>query len=326
MAAILFSGFRTGVIQLIYHISSIHSQKSTEIINILSPGGASGPDHLAVWVDHVTSPDVLSVARTHRVVSATWLKKKGGAPHEALELKVTDGSLSLWIFVERGVSESVQRTPSPSSTPSSSTASLNTSAGNSGQLSSPHAAEDNVTVRATSLVGGLRSKYQVVATLDIPADSANPLTVSDMAALLSIVSLSQPEYNPVYDNCNWFVATIIYVIEAQHGGRVCLTNIGTSPGHLGIVPVMSADDTQKAVLKVMPAWAAQKAIYRTKKTTEENKREADERVAREVEARRKAEEREAEARVKQAEERVERDANARQGPEARIQNLEVQLA
>lgn len=263
-----FSGLRARLIRFISHLSSMMSQNPNKTVITLSPGGAGGAHRVDGWIGHATSSEVLSVSRRNIVVFVSWLKMRQGVEHEAAEFKVTDGSDALYILVERA--GSVQRTPSASSsTPNLSATASNTSADRSGELSSHFAAQDNVTVSATSFANAVRSKYRVVARLNIPVDSADPFTVSDLAALLSVVSLSQPEYNFYSYNCYWFVAVIIYVIEAQHGGHVDFTKIGTSPGHLGILPVMSVDERKEAVLKVMPIWAARKEVYRAKKTTEE---------------------------------------------------------
>lgn len=90
-----------------------------------------------------------------------------------------------------------------------------------------------------------------------------------MGALLSIVSLSRPEYDIVHYNCYWFVAIIIRAIEVAHGGQVAFMNTGASAGHLGVLPVLNSVDMERDLQKVVPAWAAQKAIYRAKKTTQE---------------------------------------------------------
>lgn len=267
----VFSGFRTRILRLISHLSSIMSHNSTEVVNLLSPGGVSGSDRVVVWASHVTSPDVLSMARTYRVVSVTRLKEKNTAlQHELLELKVTDGSpnsVTLWLVVERG--GGIPRTRSPSSTPNSSTMSVDASAHASDQSSSQLLAKDNVRVRSTSLVGGLRSMHNVVARLDLPPNSANPLTVCDMAALLSVVPPLHPYYDVRSYNCYWFAATIIHSIKDVYGGSLAVTSGVPSGGNLGIIPVITLEDIRKDVEKAIPAWDVEKAACRAKKTTQE---------------------------------------------------------
>lgn len=182
----LFPHFCTGLFRFISRLSSIMSQRYTEAVNCLSPGGVTNSDSVAVWVIHVASPNILSLSRAYHVVSGIWCKENIGAQHEALELKVTGGPQNkdtLWFLVQRGGATARTRTkPSPSFTPNSSTASLNGS-----QSSSQRIAKDIIAVHAASPISRTLSNYHPVATLEIPPNSGNPLTACDLAALLSIV-------------------------------------------------------------------------------------------------------------------------------------------
>lgn len=263
-------GFCMGFFRFITRLSSIMSQKSTEVVKSLCPSGVTDSDSITVWSTHAASPSVLPVSRENQVVSAIWYKERTGAQHEALELKVTGGPQNqntLWLLVERG--GAVAQRPSPSTSTNSSTVSLNRSADDSGQLSSQRHAKDTVAVHAVSPISGTLANFHPVATLNIPANSTNPLTVCDLAALLSVVSQSRPEYNVISYNCYWFAAIVIGAIEKVHGGQVVLSETGTSPGYLGCFRVIKEKDITGGLLEAVPAWATLKASYRARKTAQE---------------------------------------------------------
>ncbi|KAF7969773.1 hypothetical protein HWV62_25993 [Athelia sp. TMB] len=277
------------------------SQNSTEVVKCLSPSGITESESVMVWVNHVTSRNILSISRAYQVAQLIWYKKNGGSQHEALEVKVVGGpknNIVLWLLVER--SGATERTPSPSSTTNSSTASLNQSADTSGQLSSQRGAKDTVSVHTTSPISGFLSTYHQVATLDIPSNSGNLLTVCDLAALLSVVSQSRPEYDLLNFNCYWFVAMVIGAINVVHNGTVAFTNTGTNAGCLGIWRIIKEKDVKGGLQVVVPTWINDKALYQAKKTAQEEKHEA-------------------EAREREAEARVQREVIARREAEARAQ-------
>lgn len=134
----LFPRFRTRLLRLISRLSSSMSRQSTNLVTLFSPAGStSHHHHVAVWAGHVTSPDILTDARAYHVISGKRLKEAWGVQHEALLLKVmslSPNSIPFWLLIERG--GATPRAPSRSSTPNSSTTTINRSADTSGQLSS----------------------------------------------------------------------------------------------------------------------------------------------------------------------------------------------
>lgn len=226
--------------------------------------------HPVVWESHVTSPDNLSNARTHFVVAGQWLKNPEGVQHEVLQLEVVSPSDSIhfWILVERA-GMIPQPSPRSSTLNCPSTTTINKSANGSGQVSSQLSADDFIQVRATSPSSGSHSHYHVVATLDMPSNTSNPLTVCHLAALLTAVSSSYPEYDVTKSNCYWFVAVVIDAIKVEHSVSVVPANTGTIAGHLRCMQIVKPAVIQRAIEKVMPIWAERRAIYRAMKTTEE---------------------------------------------------------
>lgn len=240
----LFPRFRTRILEFISHVSSIVSQKPAIIVIFFSPAGVTLSHRLLVWIAHVTSPDILSDARTYHVVSGAWLKGSVGVQHEALQLKVISPSASFWLLVERNAPVSSLH-PETQPLPIS------------------------VEVCTTSPRRWSHSHYNVVAILDMPSNTSNPLTVCDFAALLRVVAEGQPAYDADNANSYWFMPMIINAIEVEHGACVTPTNTRTSARHLGIIPVVNSMDIKRDMHEVKPAWAAQKDIYRAKKTTQE---------------------------------------------------------
>ncbi|KZP20144.1 hypothetical protein FIBSPDRAFT_861933 [Athelia psychrophila] len=122
----------------------------------------------------------------------------------------------------------------------------------------------------------------------MPSNTSNPLTVCHLAALLTAVSSSYPEYDVTKSNCYWFVAVVIDAIKVEHSVSVVPANTGTIAGHLRCMQIVKPAVIQRAIEKVMPIWAERRAIYRAMKTTEENKREIEEARLDAKEARREA--------------------------------------
>ncbi|KAF7972486.1 hypothetical protein HWV62_17842 [Athelia sp. TMB] len=269
--------FHTGPLD--YH----RKQNSAEIVNYLSPGGTPNSDSVAVWVNHVASPEMLAMSRAYHVVGLIWWKESTGAQHEALEIQFAGGAqnkTTAWLLVERG--GVTARTPSPSSTTNSSTASLNRSADNSGQISSQRTANDTVVVSSISPISGTPSTYKQLAEFTMLPNSDNLLTLCDLAALLRAVSESRPEYDILNSNCYWFAGMIIGAIQRVHPGHVVFEDLGISPGHLACFSITTNKDIKEGLTKVMPQWDIFKFQYQSTKTTQEVKQEVEAQIARET--------------------------------------------
>ncbi|KZP21787.1 hypothetical protein FIBSPDRAFT_860176 [Athelia psychrophila] len=276
------------------HFPQLHSR----LIRFISRLSSIMSLHAGGDTAYITSPDKLSISRSYH--------DKNGVQHEALLLKVTNpGTTDTgWILIERSGAD--LRTPP--STPGSSSTSVNTSADRSGQLSSQIPAVDNVTVSATRPISETCSRCHAVSTFTMPAGS-DPVTVCDLAALLSVVSQKRPLYHAIKGNCYWYAAIIIGAIEIVHGAVVKTDSTGTNAGHLHVFRIVGPSDMRRDMPDVVPAWEKQRAVYRAMKTTEEARGEAEARAEREAKTRGEAEAREVEAVAREAE-AVEREAEA----------------
>lgn len=254
------------LIGFISRLSSIMSKHSIIFVALLSPGGFGGQDRVPTWSNFMTSPSKLSVSRDYHVQSGKWYKDKNGVQHEALELLVVNcanGDRG-WILIERSGADP----GTPPTTPSSSNISLSTvtSGEGSAQLSSKLPAIDNVTVSATRPISG--SQFHPVGTFTMREGSA-PLTLCDLAALLSVVSKKRPRYHLTDANCYWYAGIIVGAIEAVHNAEVTFNGEGTNAGYLGGIQIVSPAKLRKDMPDVVPAWQERKAFYREMQTTEE---------------------------------------------------------